>query len=368
MCRFDIRITEEDYYFLEINSVISIRTEGSSYQSMIEQGVEMEKVAIDTYLKNIKLSTIVETGILTENEIQISQKIKQLKEEAGSHSPSLFTLVEEIEDLKINVDACFLSNPYATDLFIEYLKKELISTNEIRDVLEFYPSQNAVIAKILANHLNVSSDKVFIGNGAIEIIQAIIHNFSEKKIMVNIPTFSSYYEFATDGVEVVYNTLKKENNFQLVIEDYLEKIKEEKPDTVVLINPNNPDGNYTKIKDVITLLDQMQDVKTVILDESFIHFAFENNDYDLISTASLVDKYDNLIVLKSMSKDFGIAGIRAGYALMNDQRVKKLLTNGYLWNSNGLAEYFFRLYVREDFLGRYEVERKRYIVETQKFF
>jgi histidinol-phosphate/aromatic aminotransferase/cobyric acid decarboxylase-like protein len=69
-----------------------------------------------------------------------------------------------------------------------------------------------------------------------------------------------------------------------------------------------------------------------------------------------------------MSKDFGIAGIRAGYAVMHPDRIRALLANGYLWNSNGLAEYFFRLYCREDFLERYDIVRKQYILETQLFF
>ena len=69
-----------------------------------------------------------------------------------------------------------------------------------------------------------------------------------------------------------------------------------------------------------------------------------------------------------MSKDFGIAGIRAGYSIMSESRINFLMNNGYLWNSNGLSEYFFRLYVRKDFLSEYEYVRKRYIIESQEFF
>ena len=68
-----------------------------------------------------------------------------------------------------------------------------------------------------------------------------------------------------------------------------------------------------------------------------------------------------------MSKDFGIAGIRAGYAVMNSRRVQELLLNGFLWNSNGLSEYFFRLYTRDNFLSEYEAVRVKYIKETQEF-
>ena len=80
----------------------------------------------------------------------------------------------------------------------------------------------------------------------------------------------------------------------------------------------------------------------------------------------VIDK-DNVYVIKSMSKDFGIAGLRCGYAVMSKNKVQDLLKNGYLWNSNGLAEYFFRLYARDDFFERYEPVRRKYITESLFF-
>jgi histidinol-phosphate/aromatic aminotransferase/cobyric acid decarboxylase-like protein len=68
-----------------------------------------------------------------------------------------------------------------------------------------------------------------------------------------------------------------------------------------------------------------------------------------------------------MSKDFGIAGIRAGYAVMAKSRIDLMLQNGFLWNSNGLSEYFFRLYTRQDFANDYDKVRVRYIKETIDF-
>ena len=305
---------------------------------------------------------------LNENERAIAAHLKQLKDQAGTHSPSIFTLAEKIPDLHIKIDACFLSNPYATDLFLDYLKRELIDTGKMRDILEFYPSQNAVIAEILASCLHISPENIFIGNGAIEIIQAVLHRYAGKKIIVNIPTFSSYYEFATSGTEVVYYQLSKDNDYALNIEHYCEFVHNQSPDTVVLINPNNPDGGYLSFETMKYLLDKFSSVPTVIVDESFIHFAFEDDNYSLRSVAELVQEYPNIVVVKSMSKDFGIAGVRAGYAVMKNDRVKELLQIGFLWISSGLAEYFFRLYVREDFLSEYEKVRVRYIKETQIFF
>lgn len=305
---------------------------------------------------------------LNEHERAIAAHLKQLKDQAGTHSPSIFTLAEKIPDLHIRIDACFLSNPYATDLFLDYLKRELIDTGKMRDVLEFYPSQNAVIAEILAPCLHISPENIFIGNGAIEIIQAVLHRYAGRKIIVNIPTFSSYYEFAPKGTDVIYYQLSKENDYALNVEEYCQFVQKQKPDTVVLINPNNPDGGYVSFDTMKKILDAFQSIPTVIVDESFIHFAFEDDNYSLRSVAELVQDYPNIVVVKSMSKDFGIAGVRAGYAVMKKSRVADLLHNGFLWNSSGLAEYFFRLYVREDFLAEYEKVRVRYIKETQIFF
>ena len=299
---------------------------------------------------------------------RITEKYIELKKTSGSHSPSLNSIKEKIPELKINVDACFLSNPYATELFLEYFKREMIDTNEIYSVLEFYPSQNKIIANHVEKQLDIEPGHIFICNGAIEAIQAVIHRYSKGKIMVILPTFSSYYEYSTQDTEVVFYNLDKNNNFKLDIDDYISKVKEIQPNTIVLINPNNPDGGYISHNDLKKIINELSWVENVIIDESFIHFAYEDDELTMKSIVSEVIDRDNIIIIKSMSKDFGIAGLRCGYAAMSKKRVTELLDNGYLWNSNGIAEYFFQLYSRKDFLARYEVVRKKYINESKLFF
>jgi histidinol-phosphate/aromatic aminotransferase/cobyric acid decarboxylase-like protein len=109
-------------------------------------------------------------------------------------------------------------------------------------------------------------------------------------------------------------------------------------------------------------------MEVMYLKRSFIHFAYEDNDFNMKSIVPDVVDKENVVVIKSMSKDFGIAGLRCGYAVMSKDRVVDLLKNGYLWNSNGISEYFFQLYSRKDFLERYEIIRKKYISETKLFF
>ena len=239
---------------------------------------------------------------LTVEEQSVASKIRQLKEAAGSHSPSIFTIAEELPELDIKVDACFLSNPYATDLFEKYLKKDLIETGKLRDVLEFYPSQNDVIAEVIGKSINVGKENIFVGNGAIEVIQAVMHQYVKNKVVVNIPTFSSYYEFAREDTEVVYYQLRKEDDYSLTTEEYLKFIKDEKPDSVVIINPNNPNGGYLEYKDLRYILNNLKEIENIIIDESFIHFAFEDSEYSLISATELFKEFSNVIVIKSMSK------------------------------------------------------------------
>jgi histidinol-phosphate/aromatic aminotransferase/cobyric acid decarboxylase-like protein len=300
-------------------------------------------------------------------EEEIHNRMISLKKGSGTHSPSIHTLTQLISEISIKVDACFLSNPYATELYMDYFKKQILDKGKLRDLLEFYPSQNDVISSLLSKSINIDSKRIFIGNGAIEIIQAIIHRFAKKKMVLVIPTFSSYYEFAQGKVEIDYFRLCKSDNFNLNIESYINFVKEKKPDTIVLINPNNPTANYIHKSDILKILEELSFVENIIIDESFIHFAYEDQLYSEVTLSKLVEYQNNVIIIKSMSKDFGIAGVRAGYAIMAESKVKDLMCNGFLWNSNGLAEHFFSLYSQDDFNLDYQVARKRYIKETQCF-
>ena len=107
-------------------------------------------------------------------EAALIERIKRLKKEAGTHSPSAWTLAQRIPELRLKVDACFLSNPYATKLFMMHFHREVIRPRKLRALLELYPSQNRVIAAKLGRVLELDPESIFVGNGAVEIIQAIL--------------------------------------------------------------------------------------------------------------------------------------------------------------------------------------------------
>tara|TARA_Y100000768_G_scaffold388808_1_gene387367 strand:+ start:3793 stop:4965 length:1173 start_codon:yes stop_codon:yes gene_type:complete len=305
---------------------------------------------------------------ITKNEKRIHNSIIDLKSRSGSHSPSIQSLKNISDEINIKVDACFLSNPYATDLFIEYMSKDLISSGKLREYLEFYPSQNQQIAQLLSNAINVDKEKILIGNGATELIESICNSIIENSCVITLPTFSPYYEFLSQDVKLLYYKTHKENAFNVNLINFIEFVNSKRPNTVVIVNPNNPTGTYLNKSQIIKILDEFKFCENIILDESFVHFAYENESLDMIDYYDLTEKYKNLIIIKSMSKDFGVAGIRIGYAVMDPKKVKRFLSKGYLWNSNGIAEYFLNIYNDKEFKKRYEIERKRYINDTIKFY
>lgn len=305
---------------------------------------------------------------LNNKELALANTLGALKASAGSHSPSIATIKRLLPDLKINIDACFLSNPYATDLFISTLESTLIERGGLRALLEFYPSQNATIAQNLAPALGVEAKHIFIGNGAIEVIQAVLHRFVRKNLIVPIPTFSSYYEFIQPDTQVLFYPLAKERDYMLDSGDLIAFAKKQGAKNLLLINPNNPNGGYITYENLVSLLQELAYMETIIIDESFLHFAYENENLTFISYTELFKQFPNVVLIKSMSKDFGIAGLRAGYGIMHEEKVKALLHNGYLWNINGLSEFFFMLFSDKSFMQRYEIVRKSYIKHSQDFF
>ena len=103
---------------------------------------------------------------------------------------------QEIPEIAVEIDACYLSNPLATDLFWTHFNADVLADPQLfKRMLEAYPSQNPAIAERLSGTIGVDANRIFIANGATEAIQAIIHNFSTH-IHINTPTFSPYYEFA----------------------------------------------------------------------------------------------------------------------------------------------------------------------------
>lgn len=297
--------------------------------------------------------------VFNEKELAFYQRFLQLKSDAGNHSPSIYQLIDEFPEVSIKVDACFLCNPYAFSIFMDRLKEI-----DLEPFVKFYPPQNEEVAKHISIFSGVPTKQILVGNGAIEIIETIMSRFGMKKVCITLPSFSTYYEVAENVTsDCNYFILKKEDSFYFDIEKYLKWIKTTKPDVVVIVNPNNPTGTLILKNDILRILNSLQKNQILIVDESFIHFAPGEESVE----KNAIDS-DNLIIIRSLSKDFGIAGLRVGYAVLPESMKKELLKTRFLWNSNGLAYYFTTLLSDLAFQKQYKKARDRYNTDKNLFY
>ena len=293
------------------------------------------------------------------DEQEVVHAMRQLRVESGSHAPSVAQIERAVPGL-VRVDACFLSNPYATTEVMSRLHE--IPATRWEQMVAHYPSQAPVISATVAPHLGVPAENLHLANGASEVIQALLAD-SPGPLLISLPTFSAYYEFAQGPV--VAHQLDPQRDFRLDLDELEAMVTRHSPETVVIINPNNPDGGLIAHADLVGFLRRVHaKVNQVIVDESFSHFATEATPE---TAAGLVAEFPELVVVNSLSKSYGIPGLRLGYAVMAAQRAEAL-RNRSLWNLNALAEWFATLLGDPEFQQAYERARRRYVRDTRTLF
>jgi histidinol-phosphate/aromatic aminotransferase/cobyric acid decarboxylase-like protein len=199
-----------------------------------------------------------------------------------------------------------------------------------------YPSTNWYLSSLLAAQVGLTHNELVVGNGASELIDVIISRFV-RRLAVPIPTFDEFVNRAKIlDKEVFPFTLPK--GFDLDIDSFIEHTKSTGSDSALLIRPNNPTGNYLSKSDLVYFLDHMRALNLVLVDESFLEFVDAEPDP---SALNLINEYPNLLVLKSLSKNYGIPGIRIGYAATgNAGRLAALREDLPIWSINSFAQYF----------------------------
>ena len=279
----------------------------------------------------------------------------KLKSDSGLHSPSIFELKNDLK-VDIEIDACFLCNPYAFELFLSNFK-----IKDLTDNIKYYPPQNKVLSNILSEGINIDPNYLLIGNGAIQLIELIVRKFKGKKKCIVTPTFSTYYEY--DENNIVFFQTTKEEDFIVNKNKLINFCKDNNVEVLILVNPNNPTGTVFSKNEILYIISELQGVD-IIVDESFIDFYNREE-----SLEREVYKNDKLVVIRSLSKDFGIAGLRLGYAVCSPSFKKDILDEyGLCWNINGLAQIFLELLQESNFREKYEVAKFRYINERNDFY
>jgi len=244
------------------------------------------------------------------------------------------------------------------------LKSAISNEKWLYSQIESYPAQNAQIAEEISKSIGVKSENIFIGNGATEAISAILNNFVKGKILIMLPTFSPYYEYVNKNTTTIhyYPLIRGEDKYYFDIENLFYYCITNNINNIVIINPNNPDGSLVSKEKMKELLEKFAFMDNIILDESFIEFAGTPESV----VPSFYD-FKNLTIVRSMSKIFGIAGIRAGFCITKAEYVSKLLVSGYLWNANCFAIYFFGLLNDKEFMAEYEVAKDKYNKELENY-
>ena len=233
------------------------------------------------------------------------------------------------------LDYCYLVNPYYPPSYM--IDKMNCST---KDLIMQYPSGQYIEGINMGRLLNDTDEKyLVVGNGAAELINTL-GRFLKGKMYVSKSVFNEYQRCFENCKLNIYDM--KENDFKFDLEEIKKNIS--KNDIICIVNPDNPTGSFIKYKDMIEILDICKKKKTmVIFDESFIDFANTKDRYTLINN-ELLDKYNNLIVIKSISKSYGIPGVRLGVLATSNEEiltnVKKYIS---IWNINSFAEYYLQI-------------------------
>jgi len=228
------------------------------------------------------------------------------------------------------LDFHYLINEYfPPPAFVKILQKELPR------LINQYPSCQKIIAELLAKWQKKDyfcPENLIVGNGSSELIRVL--NGMIAKITVPIPTFNEYLALPKQKIRLF--PMSEKEHFKLDAEALIRAIKKSKSEYTVINNPNNPTGNLTSRKDIEKIL---QTGTKTIVDEAFIDYAPE------ASVENLIAQYPNLIVIKSLTKTMGAAGLRLGYLLTANREIKKAVSAALpIWNINSLAEKFIELF------------------------
>jgi histidinol-phosphate/aromatic aminotransferase/cobyric acid decarboxylase-like protein len=256
------------------------------------------------------------------------------------------------------LDFCYLVNPY----FPPMRMKEEMKAN-FDTLLTEYPSGMYVNALLAGKYFGVKRSHVVVGNGAAELIKSLMEHVSER-IGVVYPTFEEYphrlnkdriVAFVPDNIDLSYTA-----------EDLKSWFNDKNIKYLLLINPDNPSGNFIPKKDVIDLTQWCAERGiTIIVDESFVDFSDDFEHNSLISD-DILEHNTNLIVVKSISKSYGVPGLRLGIlACGNDSLIDSVKKDVAIWNINSFAEFYMQIFGK--YTADYHEACERFVAERNRF-
>ena len=233
------------------------------------------------------------------------------------------------------LDFCYLVNPYYPP---QKMKDELRANFDT--LLTEYPSGMRVNSLLAARNFGVHQENIIIGNGAAELIKSLMGGLKGKTGFVR-PTFEEYPNRYNEADSVSFCPDNKD--FTYTADDLMGFFEDKEIDNLVVVNPDNPSGNYIPKTDILRLIDwtKARGIK-LLVDESFIDFADETDS--TIIEQDILDNNPHLYVMKSISKSYGVPGLRLGVLASGDKEtISFMKKDAAIWNINSLGEYFLQI-------------------------
>lgn len=257
------------------------------------------------------------------------------------------------------LDYCYLVNPFFPS---SRLLDEMESN--FRTLLTEYPSGMRVNTLLTSKCWGVKEKYIVPGNGASELIKLLIESM-EGKLGVIRPTFEEYpNRLPTERVETF---IPSKEDFRYNVDDLIAFFSQHRVNTLLLINPDNPTGNYIPKEEVFRLAAWCEEnAVQLILDESFVDFSESWATGSMLKDEYL-ENYPHMVVMKSISKSFGVPGLRLGImASANETLISSVKKQVSIWNINSFAEFFMQIFTKyeKDYqraCGRFVEERKRFM-------
>jgi threonine-phosphate decarboxylase len=229
-----------------------------------------------------------------------------------------------------------------------------------------YPDPNCIeLKKSILKYLDCNIEEIeniITGNGATELIHYFSSTFVKRKVMIPSPTFCEYELAAKrSNAKITYSQVKKDFHIdpEFIVKNSNNPTNE--ISTIFLCNPNNPTGKDSK-KQIIEIIEKINDKITILLDESYVEFVNDKDEKRYNYFINLTKEYKNVIILRSLTKTFGLAGLRIGYAISNAKIIDKMRNKVIAWNVNGLAQIAAREALKDK---NYLINAKK-IIEIEK--
>lgn len=255
------------------------------------------------------------------------------------------------------LDFCYLVNPYFPP---QRMIDEIKANFDV--LLRDYPSGMYVNSLLASRNFGVHQENILVGNGASELIKSLM-GLLDGRLGVIRPSFEEYSHRYDEGLITEY--WPENDDYSYTADDLIRFFTEHRVDNLILINPDNPSGNYLPHADVEKLIGwTAYNQMNLVLDESFADFVDEADNTFI--RQDILDKYQNLLVMKSISKSYGVPGLRLGVlASGNTDMIEQMKKDVAIWNINSFAEFYMQ--IAEKYSGDYENAMKKARNERNRF-